>query len=1205
MNWTKDQEKAIYDKDSNILVSAAAGSGKTAVLVERIIQKIIKYNVDIDKLLVVTFTNAAASEMRERVLEAIYKKLDEEPENENLSKQILLLGKANISTIHAFCLEVIRNNFFELDIGSNFRVASEEEIELIKQDVIEDLFDKHYEEKDEMFEKLVETYTPYRDDTPLKELILNIYRFIQSSPFPRKWLEEKVNMFKKPDEEKDFSKSIWGKVLLDDLKDELMDSIGNLEVILNKVEQDENLEKIEKLLKSDIEFYKTLHDKLDSWDDAYKYYEISSLDRWPTIKGYDSSLIDEAKTVRSSVKDKTKKKLDKVLLYDSKEAFSDIYEVYPILNALKEVVFEFDDNFKKQKIEKNIVDFNDIEHYALSILVKEDESGNMVPTDVAKHYRDKFEEIAIDEYQDSNEVQEFILSTISRGNNIFMVGDVKQSIYKFRQACPALFLDKYERYSEEGNSDGKKIKLYKNFRSRENVLDITNKIFEEIMTKNLGDNVNYTEEEYLNYGADYPEENDLGIAELHIIDNKKEEKDESIVAWKDEDDEEENKADDVLEDLRSEEIEAIYVADKIKELIDSKVKVYDRKQGLREITYKDIVILMRAPSKIGMLYEEELNERDIPVFSDTSNQYIDEIEIQTIINYLKTIDNPVDDIALVATLRSIIGKFNDNELLEIRLSNGREESFYKSLTYYRENGEKESLKNKVDSFLNTLEENKKALDYMSISELIQKIYRDTNFFSYVLFMKNGRVRQANLRMLFERAKDFEKTTYVGLFSFIKFIEKLKINNDDMKSAKIIGENENVVRIMSIHKSKGLEFPVVFLVGTNKKMNLMDLNKDILLHQNVGIGPKYINYDRRITYSTQAREAIRIVSKNESIAEEMRVLYVALTRAKEKLIITGITSDVDKKINKMKELSKVFNRRSKGRINEVLLKKYTTYLEWILLVSLSKDLNGIIDIKKIEASDIDLEAAEKENLESDFDFNKKEGESFEDLEKEFSWHAPNEALFDMPLKTTVSNIKQRYIELNMEEEYKKEINFEKNLPDFMKEEETVSPARRGTLNHLMLQKLDLSKSHSPEEIKSIKEEWKNKGIITEAEEKSIYEYKIAKFFDSPIAEELKTAKKIEQEKNFTLLLDAKEYYNNAEDSKIIVQGVIDLFYEDKDGNIVLVDYKTDVVNEEIDLINRYNVQLKIYKKALEEYLNKEVSKVFIYSLYLNKAIIVNI
>ncbi len=1192
MNWTKEQENAIFKKGSNILVAAAAGSGKTAVLVERIIQKILNEKQDIDKLLVVTFTNAAASEMRERVLEAIYKKLDEEPDNENLQKQIILLGKSNICTIHSFCLDVIKNNFFEVNLSANFRIGNEEEIELLKQEVLEDLFEELYEEEDDSFEKLVNTYTGYRGDEPLKEIILKIYNFMQSSPFPKKWLTEKVDMFKKAEESKDFSESVWGKILLKDLGEEITDSINSLKIVRNKLENYPELVKYKITIEDDINLLRTLFSEAEkSWDEAYSVAKNMKFKSWPVDKKIVLDAKDEAKNSRDAVKNKLMKSVKEILVYDSESAYRDIFEMYEILKILKDVILKFDENFNNKKREKNIIDFNDIEHYALKILVKEN-GGIYEPTEVAKKYREKFEEIAIDEYQDSNEVQELILKSVSRGNNLFMVGDVKQSIYKFRGGCPKLFLEKYDSYSLDGNNKGLKIQLFKNFRSRENILQITNNIFECIMSKALGD-IDYNEEEYLNLGSDFEEiENGVGISELNII-NLKEENDDNI--FQNEEDEELN--DEEFKQIQKEEIEAKFVAKKIEEIIKSKMQVKDKKLGFRDVTYKDIVILLRSTSRVSQIYEKELMKRNIPIFSDTSNEYLDTIEIQTIISLLKILDNPaIDDISLVSVLRSEIGTFTDNEIIEIRLCD-RNSSFYESLNIAKEKL-KGNLKNKINKFLENLENWRKESDYLSLAELIWQIYVDTGFYNYVGLMPNGSLRQANLKMLFERAKEYEKTSFKGLFNFIRFIEKLKTGNGDLSSAKVIGENENVVRIMSIHKSKGLEFPIVFLCNTSKKMNMQDLNSNLLLHNELGLGPEYINYEKMIEYSTSAKDAIRIVSKEESISEEMRVLYVALTRAKEKLIITGTANDYEKELEKKKEILKVYN--SKEKINPIIIKKYTSYLDWIELILLSKKLDGLVKLNVYSKKDLNLKEEETEEEIRKFDFEKKI--DFEKYNKEFNWIYPKQMATTLPIKSTVSKIKEMQNEaIDLEKLYEKQIGIASITPEFMKEEEKITGARIGTLTHLFLQNINLKKEYNLDELENLKQNLVFKNLISENEAKFIDLEKINIFLKSNLASKIRKCKVIEKEKAFCKKMMAKEVFENATDETILVQGIIDLYGITEENKIILVDYKTDFVENEKDLIKKYEKQLSIYKQALEEALNKQVSETYIYSIFLNKEI----
>ena len=734
VNWTKEQKQAIYEKGSNILVAAAAGSGKTAVLVERIINKIINEKIDIDKLLVVTFTNAAASEMRERVLDAIYKKLEEEPENENLQRQVTLLNKASICTIDSFCLEIVRNNFYELEnLSPNFRIADTTQIELLKQEIIEELFLEKYEKEDKDFLKLINTYTSYKDDAPLKDLILKIYTYIQSNPFPQKWLEEKIEMFNLNNKlDQDFIETPWGKILLEEVQEELIDDISLLKEVQKKLSYNSDLDAFEKVILNDIDKLEFLSKNLNNWDNAYEISKNLNFVTWPRKK-IDLNIKDESKDIRDDVKKKLKKVLDKILICNSKEANEDINNMYEILLKLKDIILEFEKRFSKAKMEKNIVDFNDIEHFALKILINSQDGKTIEETKVAKMYKQKYEEIAIDEYQDSNLVQEYILNSVSNKNNIFMVGDVKQSIYKFRQAMPELFLDKYNKYKtieDKTKNDNLKIQLFKNFRSKQNILDFTNIIFENIMSNNLGD-IDYNKEEYLNLGASYEKINQDAKTKINIInieenEESKDELNQDLDIKEDIPKDIEKEIESEIEDERIEdiELEARFVANKIKKLIDSKYQVWDKKQNkYRDIKYKDIVILLRSTAKLAPIYEQEILNLKLPVFSDSSQEYLESTEIQTIMNLLKIIDNPMQDIPLVATLRSNIGKFTDDELIKIRLAS-KEDNFYICMQKAKVSAD-DNLRKKIENFLENLDKWRKEQEYLALDELIWKIYVDT------------------------------------------------------------------------------------------------------------------------------------------------------------------------------------------------------------------------------------------------------------------------------------------------------------------------------------------------------------------------------------------------------------------------------------------------------------------------------------------------
>lgn len=1208
VKWTNEQLQAIQEKNSNILVAAAAGSGKTAVLVERIIHKIIDEQMDIDKILVVTFTNAAASEMRERILEAIYKKLEENPENVHLQRQIILLNKASICTIHSFCLDVIHNHFYEIDLPSNFKIADTAEIDLLKQEVLDDLFEQKYTENDKNFIELLENYTNYRGDEALQELVLKIYKFIQSSPFPIKWLQEKLELLKI--EDKDISQTIWGKLIIQTVDDDIQESIMQLEVTKSKMALYPEMTKFYQTISEDIINLQDLQ-KYNFWDELYIKLLNFNFSKWPVDKKVINDLKEDSKEIRDKVKKHIKEKTAKLLSCSQEQAVKDLKIITPILEKLSNLVTEFTKNFAEKKKEKNCIDFNDIEHFALKILL--DENNN--PTEVAKKYKEKFEEIAIDEYQDSNLVQEAILTSISKGNNIFMVGDVKQSIYKFRQARPELFLQKYDEYKnkeEKAQEDNLKIQLFRNFRSRQNILNITNLVFESIMSKELGD-INYNENEYLNYGANYPEPEEIknyaGIAELDIIDLKE---DESITAFEGEEDEEEQERveDDVLE--------AKFVANKIQELLNSNYMVFDKKQGYRKIRPKDIVILLRATSNLSPIYEKELSDLELPVFSDTSGTYLDTVEIQTILSVLKIIDNPLQDIPLVVVLRSSICNFTDNDLITIRLTD-RNCNFYEALIKTRLICEGD-LKNKIESFLEKLEKWKSISQYMPLDEFIWQIYLDTGYYQYVGLLPNGAMRQANLKTLFEKAKQYEKASFKGLFNFIQFIDKLKKQNGDLASAKLIGENEDVIRIMSIHKSKGLEFPVVFLCNSHKKFNMQDLNDNILLHQDIGFGPTIMDTTRKIKYSSIAKDAIKLKMKQETLSEEQRILYVALTRAKEKLYITGRSKDFTKYVQDKNKVLEMYESEN-IKLDAKLMKKANSYLDWLMYVYLfnqgrtitikgeSYKLSDIITLNVSNKKDL-LKALAKEEVVEQIDLKEKIEQILKnksDEENKKSEQALKELLewkYDyivdttLPTKSSVTKIKQEKIKL--EEMLKgiesEEVEYKKSYtPKFMQEDKKISSAEKGTLVHLCIQRLDERKDYELKDIQNMILNLVEKEIITQNEADAIDVNLIYQYTKSQLFEELRKAKEVHKEQPFYINIPAKDVVSEAENSKknILVQGIIDLYYIDKNDNLVLIDFKTDYISNEPNakekILDKYKVQLEIYKTALEQALNRKTSK----------------
>ncbi len=1123
--------------------------------------------------------------MRERILNRLYEQIDKDPLNSRLRKQVVLLNKASICTIDSFCLDVLKNNFFEIGVSSNFRIADNIELELLKQEAIEDIFEELYLSNDDKFGELIKLYASYKDDEQLKEIILKIYNFIQSAPFPQEWLEEKIKLFniEKTD---NFSNTIWGKIILKNFKDEIENALQILKDCKSRLDKTLELSKFSLTIEDDIRNISELENLLDNWDLANEYANNMKFKTWPTDKKIVSNLKDEVKEIRDQVKKRLKNAIEQTFIYDTKEAVDDCKQMQEILEKLKEVTLKFKEKFEEKKAIKNVLDFSDIEHMALNILLRKDENGNYQKTEACKKYEDKFEEIAIDEYQDSNLVQEFILTSISNNQNIFMVGDVKQSIYRFRQAKPELFLNKYEKYSDLPDENGQKIKLFKNFRSRKNILDVTNIVFQNIMSRDFGE-IEYDESEYLNLGANYEEPKSqlefAGNTELDIIDLKEE---------INEDEEQE----DSKQLLEKTEIEAKFVAKRIRSLMDSKYQVFDKKLGYRDIKYKDIVILLRATTGVANIFEKELNNLNIPVFSDQADNYLESIEIKTIISLLKIIDNPYRDIALVTVMRSMIGDFSDNELIEIRLAKN-DGNYYDSIREALISDKvKPHIKEKLMNFCNKLTKWREEEKYFKLNEFIQKIYDETDYYNYVRLMPNGQIRKANLKMLLDKAKDYEKISFKGLFNFIRYIEKVKNSNSDMQSAKIIGENEDVVRIMSIHKSKGLEFPVAIISRTDKKFNQKDLTETILMHQDFGFGMEYINYDRKIEYTTASKEAIKLKIKEESIAEEMRILYVALTRAKEKLIITGVENDLEKSITQKKDLLKIYEKES-GKINHILLKKFSSYLGWLELVYFqNENIEEYITLNRINKKDIINNETEEEKTLKVFEESDLDEKNLKKINEILNWKYQYEEVVNLQSKMSVTKIKELHKEIN-----KKEKSIEIK-PKFMKDKTNISAAEKGTIIHLILQKLDFRKKYTIEEIENFVSRMYDKKQITENEMKTVNLQKIYKFVDSEFYCKIRNAKLIKKEAPFYTYISTNEVYGTTESENILLQGIIDLYYIDQNDKLVLVDYKTDYTENGEDLIEKYQIQLDLYQKALEESLKRKVDEIYIYSIYLNKPIL---
>ena len=1042
VSWTTEQQQVIDLRNRNILVSAAAGSGKTAVLVERIVKIITDKNhpVDIDHLLIVTFTNAAAAEMRERIGNAIEKVLDEQPGNEHLLRQLTLIHNAQITTIDSFCLYVVRNHFHEIDLEPNFRIGDEGELKLLREDVLDRVLEQNYEEPSEAFSDFVEGYASGRTDAALNEMILQLYEFSRSYPWPEKWLDSFVGAYRIETRE-ELDRAEWLAPLTENICFVLKDCEQLLKQALAITQQDDGPDMYEKAVQSDLEKYESLS-KLTSFCELYGALSDIKYDRLASSRGFegDPDKLELVKSLREQAKDVVKKICRQYFFCSPEMMIEQLERTEPMLEEVVRLTKQFADEFAAAKRRKNLVDFHDVEHFALQILVDE-ETEKVKKT--AEEFRDTFEEIMIDEYQDSNEVQETLLRSISREergeNNIFMVGDVKQSIYRFRLARPELFMKKYDSYSLE-ESTTQRIDLHKNFRSREEVLTCTNDIFYKIMARSLG-NVEYDAEAALYPGASYPVSADF-IPEILLADSN----------------------DELLEDTEltdKKTLEAKIVAEEIKHLMKTQ-PVTDKAAGtLRAAHYSDIVILLRSLSGWADSLVEVLNENGIPAHTVSSTGYFSTVEVQTVLSMLRLLDNPRQDIPMAAVLRSPMAGLTDEELAVLRLEDGSV-PFHEAVLelaegLYEEGGQIEISNSEEDQkqgrnadektenhieitahwkllkFYKKYKQLRQLVPDTPIHELIEIILRETGYGHYVAAMPAGNRRTANLNMLLEKAAAYEKTSYKGLFHFVRYIDELQKYDVDFGEADMVGENEDVVRIMSIHKSKGLEFPIVIVSGMGKNFNKQDTRSKMVLHPELGIGLDYMDGKKRIKSPTIAKKAIAKQIELENLGEELRVLYVALTRAKEKLILTGTLKDAAEKLEFYRQqanLSKAADRP----LSYLTREGASGYLDWILPAVLS--YGDKYPVRIVEAAELVLDEVENQ-LEQNENLTERIGEIkaadpqlVGQLKQRFSQRYPYQTDILRKNKYSVSELKHRAMREKFEAEQ------EETIPAFL--EEPVTP-----------------------------------------------------------------------------------------------------------------------------------------------------------------------
>lgn len=1188
MTWTEAQANAIKARDCNLLVAAAAGSGKTAVLVERIIKLVLEDDVDIDRMLIVTFTQAAAGEMRERISNTLQSQLQSRPENEqHLRRQLKLLNQASISTIHAFCTDVIRRYFHLVGIDPGFRISDSMESDLIKMETLEDLFEAEYEKGTPIFLNLVESFGTSRSDQSLHELVLKAFEFAQCKPHPQQWLEDRAHDFNL--EEDEFSNCLWVRSIMEQITVQVQAAGDLFREALQLCYQPDGPVVYANALQDDIEIVEALLQTLNQgniFNLAASLGDINHTRLSRVGKDVDDNLKNQVQKLRNEGKKLIGGAGSEFLFKEPSKLLQDLNELYPLMEEFCRLAIDFNNEYQKRKADKGILDFNDLEHYALTILSNPEAAGE---------YRQKYQYIFVDEYQDSNEVQETLINCIKRDNNVFLVGDIKQSIYRFRLADPTLFIQKMEEFKESDGKLNQRIDLSFNFRSREEILNGANYIFSNIMSPYLGE-ITYDSRAALYPGLENSD-NEKWPIEVYLIDKNRE------------DDEE-----DELAQAGDAEIEARLAAQKIRELLGQ--PIYDHKlKNYRHLEYRDMVVLMRSTRNSIAAFWDIFAAAGIPVYADLAGGYFESSEITLILNLLRLIDNRRQDIPLLSIMRSPIAGFTLDELIEIRVKS-QARTYYEAIEAYLAEHDNE-LKSKIQQFMNDLTRWKKEARYLPVEEFIWKLLQETGYFYYAGAMPGGRQRQANLKALLERARQFQETSIKGLFNFIKYVDKIQARSGDMGVARILGENENLVRIMSIHRSKGLEFPVVILAGLGKQFNFSDSRERILFHKDLGLGPRYVNPELRGYNETIARVSIKNKIRLENLSEEMRILYVGCTRPQHKLIMIGSVRDVKNNAQKWSNMSTPYN-----------LARGKNPLDWIGPVLIHHPDGGILrelsevpwtnedlynddsrwQMEILKRSDIGSTADKMAEMLGAFHEQAEQyepGSSSELIAQRLGWHYPFAQAERIPSKASVSQIQKGLVEPAL---MGIEMSAQLTRPRFVEGVQALTPAQKGSIMHFVMQHLDLTRVQDQKAIGQQIETMVAQEMLLKDEAKTINTTKIYRFFRSPLGQRILAAGEVEREVPFNQLRYVGEIMDDttAPNEQMLVQGVIDLFFYEGD-EIVLVDFKTDYVTEENreELISFYQPQLKLYKEALETILNKKVKESYLYFFGIDEAVLVEI
>ncbi|MDK7356587.1 helicase-exonuclease AddAB subunit AddA [Veillonella atypica] len=1270
VKWTPEQESAIMSpKDSNLgaqtlLVAAAAGSGKTAVLVERIITRLkdMENPLSVQELMVVTFTKAAAAEMSARIGVALAKAMestDDKALQARLERQLNLLPSAHISTLHSFCQWVIRSYFYKLDIPPTARIGNEAEMALLKQEVLENLLKEAYEHNTYGIFDLSDFFSDDKSDAGLQDKVLSLYEFAMSQSNPDGWMRHAVEPYKAA-QEQDLRDTLWGRAMWDDQQAEIYriaDRIEQMEPLLESPVGPKKWDKVyqEQLAAlAQLKGAQTWSDMVDVCRnlDTFTKASFTSLGKALEKGEVDGALADEFKSLGSQNKDSLKGMKNGLFHIDESVLQQQFKDQYPLIHNLVELTIAFHKAYDEAKKEQGIMDFSDLEHLCLALLVEPGTEDDPQPSEVALELQDTFKEIMVDEYQDTNGVQETIINLISRVDNRFYVGDVKQAIYSFRMADSSLFMNKYNTYGLMNDAVERRIDLAKNFRSHENILTTTNFIFYQIMTQEAAE-LDYGEKESLIPGRiveEAPADWVGGAVELHLLDtsdtNRSEETDGDSETAGDEPENNERELD--------------FIIQKIKELHASKKQVQNADGSFRQIQWRDFAVLRRSLAGWGTRAVAAMRQAGIPAVVNERDGYFEAQEIQLLLSLLQIIDNPEQDLPMAAVLHSGLVGLDANELGALRLTG--DGSLWSVMPLYAEQAQDERLL----QFIVHIERWRTLSRRHGVADLLWDIYETLDYVNYVGAMPNGLVRRANVMALYERAKGFESSGFRGLFRFLRFVESLRDSNQDMAVANVVTEADDVVRLMTIHKSKGLEFPVVFLSGVQKKFNTMDFNSPLLVDKNGGIGLKGYYPDIRVSYPSMPWLYCKSIKSDAMKAEEQRILYVALTRARDKLFLTGY---INKEIKKEKGVGAHIKHAALTQTQALgvdLIKAGNSYLHW-LLIAFARHLDGgaplrnIIELEGETNFDLlDRQCQVKVeihdgSLYGDLDYKADVDETTintvrvlgkvndvelpEEIVQRFAFTYPNLVAAKTTAKISVSELKRRFAERDAEAVSATDVSMQQkpviscditedttgenaildtSIPTISGTEladsvfgrkplaiaaadEVVTGAQWGTLMHEAMQWLPVKK-YTQKSMTDMLDSLQAEGKFSDEERSLLSDRSLFGFFNSDLGQRLIASKRVERELPFSMLFDGNRVYPDVENGeRLFLQGIIDTVFVE-DDQWVLVDYKTDRVKSGDELIRRYKIQMDLYKEALERLTNMPVKASYIYSFRLHEAVL---